>query len=89
MWVHSENLISATSSGFTQCTFRKASTPWGKGAVVRLSLVQLPPDFLQRRLIESAAGLADMNEFLILVIQAQHNRSEILPGCLRDRYIRR
>ena len=76
-WVHSENLISATSSGFTQCTVRSASTPWGKGLRFVSSFLQHLPDLLQHGLIEAGARLTHMNQFSLLVIEAQHDRAEI------------
>src|SRR5262249_14813492 len=37
-------------------------------------------NLLQRSVIETRAGLANMNELFFLVVQAEHERTKILPG---------
>src|SRR5215467_10402281 len=45
-----------------------------------LNLIQHPVNLLQRTAIETRAGLTDMNELFFLVVQAEHERTKILPG---------
>ncbi len=81
--VISRNLISATSSGFTQVTSRSAFTVPAEGTLLRDERLKFAINLLERLLVESGSHLPDMHQ-LFAVVTSQHQRAEVVALAVRE-----
>src|SRR6266851_5463258 len=69
--------------GTHELNFSQSADLAVKRILFRVERLQASKDFFERLLIEAGAHLADVNEAPLLVVQAEHERTEIFAAALR------